>query len=100
MRKKLSFIAAVLTSAVLLCDEALDGFDAQRTGGQDDCARRRAGSRCCSRVMSPKPSTTVRSRVLLHRGQVQGSGPRAWGAPAAVLSLEREFLAVASTASA
>jgi ABC-2 type transport system ATP-binding protein len=100
MRKKLSFVAAVLhRPAVLLCDEALEGFDvsAALEAKQELRARAEGGAavlfsshvtesveRMCDRV------------VVLHRGRVARTLERRdWGSPDTGPSpLEREFLGV------
>ena len=105
MRKKLSFVAAVLhRPAVLLCDEALDGFDAAGAlEAKDELRTLAAGG---SAVLFSSHVTETIERlcdrvVLLHRGEVARVLDRAaWGAPASGPSpLEREFLAVAATPS-
>ena len=106
MRKKLSFIAAVLhRPAALLCDEALDGFDAAGALAAKDELRALAAAGSAVLFSSHVTETIERlcdRVVLLHRGRVARILDRAaWGAPAAGPSpLEREFLAVASTAPA
>jgi ABC-type multidrug transport system ATPase subunit len=101
MRKKLSFVAAVLhTPAVLLCDEALDGFDAagafEAKSELADLARNGAAVLFSSHVTETIERVCDRA-VLLHEGRVARLLPRAaWGDPAPGPSpLEREFLAVA-----
>jgi len=101
MRKKLSFAAAVLhRPAVLLCDEALEGFDAG--SALEAKAELRALAEAGSAILFSSHVTETVERlchraVLLHRGRVARVLERsAWGAPAAGPSmLEREFLAVA-----
>lgn len=101
MRKKLSFVAAVLhRPAVLLCDEALDGFDA--AGALEAKAELGALARDGASVLFSSHVTETIERlcdraVLLHAGRVARQLPRAaWGDPAPGPSpLEREFLAVA-----
>ena len=101
MRKKLSFVAAVLhRPAVLLCDEALDGFDA--AGALEAKAELRALAADRAAVLFSSHVTETIERlcdraVLLHAGRVARQLPRAaWGDPAPGPSpLEREFLAVA-----
>jgi ABC-type multidrug transport system ATPase subunit len=101
MRKKLSFVAAVLHSpAVLLCDEALDGFDA--AGSYEAKMELAALARGGTAVLFSSHVTETIERVcdravLLHAGCVARLLPRAaWGDPAPGPSpLEREFLAVA-----
>jgi ABC-2 type transport system ATP-binding protein len=104
MRKKLSFIAAVLhRPSVLLCDEALDGFDAAGALEAKNELRALAGGGCAVLFSSHVTETIERlcdRVVLLHGGQVARVLDRsAWGAPAAGPSpLEREFLAVSAAA--
>jgi ABC-2 type transport system ATP-binding protein len=101
MRKKLSFVAAVLhRPAVLLCDEALDGFDA--AGAFEAKAELGALARDGAAVLFSSHVTETIERVcdravLLHAGRVARQLSRtAWGDPAPGPSpLEREFLAVA-----
>jgi ABC-2 type transport system ATP-binding protein len=101
MRKKLSFVAAVLhRPAVLLCDEALDGFDAAGAFEAKDELRDLAKGGCA--VLFSSHVTEIIERlcdraVLLHAGRVARVLSRsAWGDPAPGPSpLEREFLAVA-----
>ncbi len=100
MRKKLSFVAAVLhRPPVLLCDEALEGFDAG--GGLAAKAELRALATAGTAVLFSSHVTETIERlcdraVMLHRGRVVRVLERAaWGAPPAGPSpLEREFLAV------
>ena len=101
MRKKLSFVAAVLhRPAVLLCDEALDGFDAagafEAKTELATLAREGAAILFSSHVTETIERLCDRA-VLLHAGRVARTLPRAsWGDPAPGPSpLEREFLAVA-----
>ena len=101
MRKKLSFVAAVLhRPRVLLCDEALEGFDAG--GALAAKAELRALAQAGIAVLFSSHVTETIERlcdraVMLHRGRVVRVLDRAaWGAPPAGLSpLEQEFLAVA-----
>jgi len=101
MRKKLSFAAAVLHHpAVLLCDEALDGFDASGALEAKAELRTLAGGGCAILFSSHVTEAIERlcdRVVLLHRGRVARVLERAaWGSPAPGPSpLEREFLAVA-----
>jgi ABC-2 type transport system ATP-binding protein len=99
MRKKLSFVAAVLhRPAVLLCDEALEGFDVGAALEAKDEIRTlaRAGTAV---VFSSHVTETVERlcdrAVILHRGRMARSLERAdWGSPSAELSpLESAFLA-------
>jgi ABC-2 type transport system ATP-binding protein len=100
MRKKLSFIAAVLhRPPVLLCDEALEGFDA--SGAIEAKDELRALSAKGSAVLFSSHVTETIERlcdraVLLHRGRIARVLERSqWGAPSPGPSpLEREFLAV------
>src|SRR5207244_2163268 len=101
MRKKLSFVAAVLhRPPVLLCDEALDGFDAAGACAAKTelaaLAREGAAILFSSHVTETIERVCDRA-VLLHEGRVARMLPRAaWGDPAPGPSpLEREFLAVA-----
>lgn len=100
MRKKLSFLAAVLHEPrVLLCDEALEGFDASAAIAAKAELRRLAGSRTAVLFSSHVTESIERlcDRVLLlHRGRVARTLERAeWGAPEPALSmLERAFLEV------
>src|SRR5262249_32282458 len=106
MRKKLSFVAAVLhRPAVLLCDEALDGFDAAGALAAKDELRSLAGAGTAVLFSSHVTETIERlcdRAVLLHLGSVARVLPRsAWGDPAPGPSpLEREFLDVAGVAHA
>jgi ABC-2 type transport system ATP-binding protein len=101
MRKKLSFAAAVLHApAALLCDEALEGFDASGALAAKEELRGLARAGCAILFSSHVTETIERlcdRAVLLHRGRVVRSLDRAaWGAPSPGPSpLEREFLAVA-----
>jgi ABC-2 type transport system ATP-binding protein len=100
MRKKLSFAAAVLhRPPVLLCDEALEGFDASGNLGAKDELRALAAAGCAILFSSHVTETIERlcnRAVLLHRGRVSRVLSReAWGAPTPGPSpLEREFLTV------
>ena len=101
MRKKLSFVAAVLhRPAVLLCDEALEGFDARATiAARDELRALIAGGGAV--LFSSHVTETVERlcdrALILDRGRLARSLARAdWGGPAPGPSpLEREFLAVA-----
>jgi ABC-2 type transport system ATP-binding protein len=101
MRKKLSFTAAVLhRPSVLLCDEALDGFDAAGALAAKDELRALANAGAAVLFSSHVTETIERlcdRAVLLHAGRVARVLPRsAWGDPTPGPSpLEREFLAVA-----
>jgi len=101
MRKKLSFVASVLhRPPVLLCDEALEGFDAGGALAAKDELRALAASGTAVLFSSHVTETIERlcdRAVLLHRGRVVRVLDRsAWGAPPSGPSpLEREFLVVA-----
>ena len=98
MRKKASFLAAVLhRPAVLLCDEALEGFDAASALAAKDEIR--ALARAGSAVLFSSHVTETVERlcdrvVMLHRGRVAREMPRTtWGAADETHSpLERAFL--------
>jgi len=98
MRKKLSFLAAVLHEPrVLLCDEALEGFDAPSAVAAKSELRRlaRAGSAI---LFSSHVTETVErlcdAVIVLHEGRVAREMARAeWGAGSETTSpLERAFL--------
>jgi ABC-2 type transport system ATP-binding protein len=103
MRKKLSFLAAILHDpAVLLCDEALEGFDtAAGLAARDEL--RALAARGTAVLFSSHVTETVERLcdrvVLLHLGRVHRSLARSdWGGSSPALSaLEREFLAVTSS---
>jgi ABC-2 type transport system ATP-binding protein len=101
MRKKLSFVAAVLhRPPVLLCDEALEGFDAGGALAAKAELRALAGAGVAVLFSSHVTETIERlcdRAVMLHRGRVVRVLDRAaWGAPPSGPSpLEQEFLAVA-----
>lgn len=103
MRKKLSFIAAVLhRPQVLLCDEALEGFDAGGALAAKAELRSLAAAGCAVLFSSHVTETIERlcdRAVLLHRGRVARVIERAdWGAPSPGPSpLEREFLLLAAS---
>jgi ABC-type multidrug transport system ATPase subunit len=85
---------------VLLCDEALEGFDASGAIAAKEELRGLAGQGCAVLFSSHATETIERlcdRAVLLHRGRVARVLERAaWGNPAPGPSpLEREFLAVA-----
>ena len=98
MRKKLSFLAAILhRPRVLLCDEALEGFDAPAALFARETLRSMAAEG--SAVLFSSHVTEAIERlcdrvVVLHQGRVVRSLARAeWGAAAPGLStLERAFL--------
>ena len=100
MRKKLSFLAAVLHSpAVLLCDEALEGFDAPSALAAKAELRRLARGGAAILFSSHVTETVERlcdRVVLLHDGRVARQLARAeWGAGDDLHSpLERLFLDV------
>jgi ABC-2 type transport system ATP-binding protein len=98
MRKKLSFAAATLARpALLLCDEALEGFDvgASFAAKQELVALARAG---CAVLFSSHVTETVErlcDRVLvLHEGRLVRSLERAqWGGePGHVSPLEQMYI--------
>jgi ABC-2 type transport system ATP-binding protein len=99
MRKKTSFLAAVLhRPAALLCDEALEGFDAPSALAAK--AELRALARDGAAILFSSHVTETVERlcdrvVLLRAGRVAREMSRAdWGAPAEEHSLlERAFLA-------
>jgi ABC-2 type transport system ATP-binding protein len=101
MRKKLAFVSAVLHQpAVLLCDEALDGFDAAGALEAKETLRGLAQEGCAILFSSHVTETIERlcdRAVVLHLGRVARVLERdAWGSPNPGPSpLEREFLAVA-----
>jgi ABC-2 type transport system ATP-binding protein len=101
MRKKLSFLAATLhRPAVLLCDEALEGFDAAAAIAARTRLRALADAGAAVLFSSHVTETIERlctRAVLLHRGRVMRSLERAaWGPADPGLSpLEREFLSLA-----
>ena len=106
MRKKLSFIAAVLhRPAVLLCDEALEGFDVSAALAAK-AELRSLGSAGCAVLFSSHVTETIERLcdrvVILHRGRVtRALERRDWGAPGSALSpLEKEFLEVVRSDSA
>lgn len=100
MRKKLSFVAAVLhRPQALLCDEALEGFDvgAALAAKEELRALAAAGS---SVLFSSHVTETIERlcdrAAILHRGRMARTLERAdWGNPGPELSpLEIAFLAV------
>jgi len=105
MRKKLSFIAAVLHQpAVLLCDEALEGFDVSAALAAKEEIRALAANGCAVLFSSHVTETIERlcdRALILHRGRLARSLERSdWGARTSGPSpLEREFLSVARTQS-
>jgi ABC-2 type transport system ATP-binding protein len=98
MRKKASFLAAILhRPAALLCDEALEGFDAP--SALEAKAELRALARAGSAVLFSSHVTETVERlcdrvVLLRTGRVARELARTeWGSPGEDLSvLERAFL--------
>jgi ABC-type multidrug transport system ATPase subunit len=100
MRKKLSFTAAVLhRPAVLLCDEALEGFDVAAALEAKTELRARAGAGAAVLFSSHVTESVERlcdRVVVLHRGRIARTlERREWGSPDAGPSrLEREFLGV------
>lgn len=100
MRKKTAFIAAVLhRPRVLLCDEALEGFDAAAALAAKEELRSLADAGCAVLFSSHVTETVERlcdRVVILSAGRVARTLARVeWGAPQPGLSpLEREFLAI------
>jgi ABC-2 type transport system ATP-binding protein len=98
MRKKLSFMAAVLhRPGVLLCDEALEGFDAPSAMAAKAELRSLARAGCAVLFSSHVTETVERlcdRVVILRRGRVASELPRdAWGSTDDAHSpLERAFL--------
>jgi ABC-2 type transport system ATP-binding protein len=98
MRKKLSFLAAVLHEPpVLLCDEALEGFDAPSAVAAKAELRRLAHAGCAILFSSHVTETVERlcdAVVVLREGRVAREMTRAeWGAGSETTSpLERAFL--------
>jgi ABC-2 type transport system ATP-binding protein len=103
MRKKTSFLAAVLhRPRALLCDEALEGFDAPSALEAKAELRALAGAGSAILFSSHVTETVERlcdRVVLLHAGRVAREMTREeWGAPAEEHSaLERAFLATIRT---
>ena len=98
MRKKLSFIAAILhRPRVLLCDEALEGFDAPAALDARETLRALAADGTAVLFSSHVTETIERlcdRVVVLHHGRVVRTLVRSeWGGVAPGLStLERAFL--------
>ena len=98
MRKKLSFIAAVLHHPrVLLCDEALEGFDLEASLGAREELRALAADGTAVLFTSHVAAELERlcdSLILLHRGRIVRTLERSeWGAASTEPSvLERLFL--------
>lgn len=105
MRKKLSFIAAALhRPQVLLCDEALEGFDVTAALAAKEELRALAAGGAAVLFSSHVTETIERlcDRVaIIHGGRIVRTLAREdWGAGAPQLSpLEREFIAVAGNPS-
>ena len=101
MRKKLLFMMAVLhRPAVLLCDEALEGFDAPSAIAAKEEIRMLADAGCAVLFSSHVTETIERlcdAIVILDEGRVARALERAeWGAVDTTVSpLERLFLDVA-----
>ncbi len=106
MRKKVSFIAAVLhRPSVLLCDEALEGFDAPSALAAKAELRTRAREGCAVLFSSHVTETVERlcdRVVMLRHGRVARELLRAeWGAGTEEHSpLERAFLAMVTEGAA
>ncbi len=104
MRKKLSFVAAVLhRPPVVLCDEALEGFDAASNLAAKAELRALAAAGAAILFSSHVTETIERlcdRAVLLHKVRVARLLDRAaWGAPERGASpLERTFLEVSREA--
>ena len=102
MRKKLSFLAAVLHEPpVLLCDEALEGFDAGAALAAKQLLRDMSARGAAILFSSHVTETMERlcdRVVLLWKGRVARTLERAaWGAPDHGPSpLERELLSLSS----
>jgi ABC-2 type transport system ATP-binding protein len=100
MRKKLSFLAAILhRPAVLLCDEALEGFDAGAALAAKDELRTLSAAGTAVLFSSHVTETMERlcdRVVMLWRGHIVRSLDRAgWGDPAPGPGpLERELLSL------
>jgi ABC-2 type transport system ATP-binding protein len=100
MRKKLSFLAAILhRPRVLLCDEALEGFDAPAALFARETLRALAAGGAAVLFSSHVTEAVERlcdRVVVLHRGRVVHTLARAeWGEAAPGLStLERTFLSL------
>ncbi|MFM7231466.1 MAG: ABC transporter ATP-binding protein [bacterium] len=103
MRKKLSFLAAVLhRPRVLLCDEALEGFDAPSALAAKQEVRTLAASGTAVLFSSHVTETVERlcdRVVVLRSGRIAATLERAdWGAPEDRVSpLERTFLDLTRT---
>jgi len=104
MRKKVSFLAAVLhRPAVLLCDEALEGFDAGAALAAKQLLRDMARDGVAILFSSHVTETMERlcdRVVLLWKGRIARTLERAaWGAPEQGPSpLERELLSLTTAA--
>ncbi len=103
MRKKLSLVAALLhRPAALLCDEALEGFDAAAAIAAREELRAMAADGGAVLFSSHVIETVERlcdRAVILHRGRLMQVLDRAeWGGGASGPSaLERQFIEVAAT---
>jgi ABC-2 type transport system ATP-binding protein len=103
MRKKLSFAAALLHEPpVLLCDEALEGFDAAAALAAKDLLRAAAAAGTAVLFASHVTETIERlctRAVLLRQGRVAATIERStWGSPPAGPSaLEQAFLSLAGS---
>ena len=104
MRKKVSFIAAALhRPAVLLCDEAFEGFDAPSALAAREELQALAAAGCATLFSSHVTETVERlcdRALILERGRLVRALRRDdWGGPARGPSaLEREFIAGAGRA--
>lgn len=103
MRKKLSFVAAILhRPRVLLCDEALEGFDAPSALAAKQELRALAAGGTAVLFSSHVTETVERlcdRVVMLRNGRIAATLERAeWGAPDDRVSpLERTFLDLTRT---
>jgi ABC-2 type transport system ATP-binding protein len=106
MRKKLAFLAAILhRPRVLLCDEALEGFDAPAALYARETLRALAEGGAAVLFSSHVTESVERlcdRVVVLHQGRVVRTLARTeWGIPAAGLTtLERTFLELIGAAQA
>ena len=105
MRKKLSFLAAVMhRPAVLLCDEALEGFDAGAAHAAKNELRELSAAGAAILFSSHVTETMERlcdRVILLSEGRIARTLDRAaWGSPAPGPGpLERELLSLSSPSS-